>query len=287
MSKSTDKKLFKKYFTDGCSPSPADDRDYTVDTVALASAPLPKTYLQSGMKVLNQGNVGRCVAHACATAMGYGEKLNGMKTVHDFSRGFIYGNRRILDHQGEGMYIRQALKQLNHCGDCEYKDFPYNETYPQVKNRIEQDKENLLNKAAPFKIINYFRCYSNNDVKRALLGQGAVVISIPVYDSFASECPLPSPTDQYLGGHAMCIVGWDETGWIIQNSWSNKWGNNGNMHLPYEYPISEFWGITINTNFINPENPKSKKENWIIEIKDWTNKIVNIIINFFKSIFNK
>ena len=280
MSKSTDKKLFEKYFIDGCSPSPPDDRDYTIDTVACASSPLPKTYIQTGMKVLNQGNVGSCVAHACATAMGYGEKMNGgVKSVHDFSRGFIYGNRKITDHQGEGMHIRQALKQLNHCGDCEYADFPYNETYPKVKKRIEKDKENLLNKAAPFKILNYFRCYNNDEVKRTLLALGAVVIAVPVYDSFAADCPLPGPTDRYRGGHAMCVVGWDETGWIIQNSWSKQWGDNGNKHLPYEYPISEFWGITVNTDAPNP-NPTPKKESWI-------DKIINFIVQFFKSIFQK
>ena len=261
MSKSKDKKLFEKYFIDGCLPSPPDDRDYTIDTVALAAAPLPEEYLCDGMKVLDQGSVGSCVAHACATAMGYGEKKGGMKNVHDFSRGFIYGNRKTSDYQGEGMYVRQALKQLNHCGDCEYNDFPYNETYPKVKARIEKDKENLLAKASPFKILNYFRCYSNDEVKRALLNQGAVIISIPVYSSFSADCPLPTSKDIYQGGHAMCIIGWDKTGWIIQNSWSKRWGNKGTMHLPYEYPVTEFWGITVNSNVPAPDPTK----HWFIK----------------------
>ena len=51
-------------------PSPPDDRDYTVETVALAAAPIPEEYVMQGMTVLNQGSVGSCVAHACATAMG-------------------------------------------------------------------------------------------------------------------------------------------------------------------------------------------------------------------------
>lgn len=264
MSKSKDKKLFEKYFIDGCQPSPLDVRDYTIDMVAMAEAPLPETYLCNSMKVLNQGSVGSCVAHACATAMGYGEKKSGMTTAHDFSRGFIYGNRKVTDYQGEGMYIRQALKQLNHCGDCEYEDFPYNETYPNVKKKIDNDKENLYAKAEPFKIVNYFRCYSNDEVKRALLNQGAVVLSIPIYDSFSADCPLPSKEDKYKGGHAMCVIGWDETGWIIQNSWSKAWGKKGTLHLPYEYPINEFWGITVNTDVPQPE-----KKNWFQHLIDW------------------
>lgn len=275
MSEKKDKKLFQKYFNpDGCIPSPLDIRDYSAATVALAETPLPKTYLVSGMKVLNQGSIGSCVAHACATAMGYGE-MTGNKSAHDFSRGFIYGNRRDSDHQGEGMHIRQALKQLNHCGDCEYKDFPYNETYPQVKARVEKDKENLYAKAEPFKILNYFRCYSDEEVKRALMNQGAVVISVPVYESFCGNCPLPAANEKLKGYHAMCVVGWDETGWIIQNSWSTSWGNKGNLHLPYNYPICEFWGITV-----DPTSPAPVKENII-------SRVWNAIIRLFSLIFNK
>jgi C1A family cysteine protease len=269
---SNDAKIFEKYFVDGCMPSPPDSRDYTRESVCLTAQPIPETYLSTGMKVLNQGSVGSCVAHACATALGYGEKLGG-NAPHDYSRGFIYGNRRVTDHQGEGMYLRQALKQLNHCGDCEYVDFPYNEVYPKVKARIEADKENLLAKAEPYKIVNYFRCYTDEDVKLALLNQGAVVISIPVYSSFAADCPIPSADDTYRGGHAMCVVGWDETGWIIQNSWSASWGKKGLLHLPYKYPINEFWGITV-----NPTVPQPKEEKWYV-------KLWKAICAFFKRYF--
>ena len=273
MSKKKDQKLFTKYFVDGCMPSPPDSRDYTVETVALASAPLPKTYICDKMKVLNQGSVGSCVAHACATAMGYGELRSGKSTAHDFSRGFIYGNRKDTDHQGEGMYVRQALKQLNHCGDCLYSDFPYNEPYQQVKQRIESDKSNLYAKAEPFKILNYFRCYTDDEVKRALLNQGAVVISVPVYSSFSAECPIPSKDDKYEGGHAMCVIGWDETGWIIQNSWSKSWGKKGTLHMPYDYPINEFWGITVDNSM-----PEPVKENWLV-------RLFSAVSRFFSKIF--
>ena len=234
---------------------------------------IPEEYvIQEKMKVLNQGSVGSCVAHACATALGYGEKKAGLIS-HDYSRGFIYGNRRETDHQGEGMYIRQALKQLNHCGDCLYEDFPWNEPYPNVKQRINEDYDNLIAKAEPYKVINYFRCYTEQEVKETLLNQGAVVMSITVYDSFAGECPIPSPDDKKRGGHAMCLVGWDKTGWIIQNSWSAFWGKSGYLHLPYEYPVNEWWGITVNEKL-----PQPKKENIFKRI--WA-----ALVSLFKRIF--
>ena len=277
--KHKNKKYFQKYFSNGgCIPSPYDSRDYTVSTVSLAEAELPEEYLVEGMKVLDQGSIGSCVAHACATAMGYGEIKSGI-AAHDFSRGFIYGNRRESDWQGEGMYVRQALKQLNHNGDCEYKEFPYNEEYPKVKERIESNKDYLLEKAKPFSIVNYFRCNSESEVKRTLLNQGAVVLSIPVYDSFDTNCPLPQEEDEYIGGHAMCIIGWDKNGWIIQNSWSKSWGDKGKLYLPYDYPITEIWGLTINSGCPAPEEEKSLLDKIFDFIQSLLTKLIKRIFN--------
>ena len=36
-----------------------------------------------------------------------------------------------------------------------------------------------------------------------------------------------------MGGHAVSIVGWNEEGFIIRNSWGKMW--NGNGHVIYSY----------------------------------------------------
>ena len=91
----------------GYIPSPEDDRDYTIDMVmAVDNEELPTAYRTEGtVPVLNQGINSDCVAHAIAVAMAYGEcKLNSNK-FNNYSRGFIYGNRRPTDIQTEGMII--------------------------------------------------------------------------------------------------------------------------------------------------------------------------------------
>ncbi len=35
-------------------------------------------------------------------------------------------------------------------------------------------------------------------------------------------------------GHAVAIVGYNENGFIVQNSWGQDWGEKGFAHLPYE-----------------------------------------------------
>ena len=276
MSEKKDGKLLEKFMKiGGCLPSPEDKRDYTVEKVSLAEVPLPEEYIVSGMKILNQGAIGSCVAHACATSIGYGELQIGAESARDFSRGYIYGNRRETDYQGEGMNTRQALKQLYHCGDCELKDFPYNETYPSVKARIEKNKEELAEKASNFKILNYFRCYSDDETKRTIMSNGSAIIVIPIYSSFKGDCPMPSDADTYKGSHAMCVVGWDKTGWIIQNSWGKSWGKNGLLHLPYEYPVTETWGITTSPTM--PEPPKTSLWHKIIYWLKWIITQVKIL----------
>lgn len=85
----------------GFLPSPPDDRDYTLDkicAVSLEEPAFPEEYLLEGnIPVLDQGVNSDCVAHAIATATAYGQyKAEGK--FNDFSRGYIYGNRRDTDY---------------------------------------------------------------------------------------------------------------------------------------------------------------------------------------------
>ncbi len=232
----------------GCIPSPVDERDFTPQTICMSTINIPDSYMIDDNYIIEDQSIyGTCVAHAISTALKYGDKKQ-KKTRKYYSKGYIYANRKDTDYQGEGMIIREALKQLNHCGDCEYTLFPYNNTYPVLKEKLSLSKEKCDKNATPNKILNYFKIENINDIKTALMTCGAVICALPVYSNFNGNITLPPSGEESLGNHAMCLVGWDKTGWIIQNSWGKDFGNNGLTHVSYDYPFNEWWGFNVSIN---------------------------------------
>lgn len=260
----------------GYIPSPPDDRDFTfakvcsVETESADAEELPEEYITEGnIPVLNQGANSDCVAHAIATATAYGQ-YKAEKKYNDMSRGYIYGNRRLTDYQGEGMIVRQALKNYNHDGDCLNADFPYRGSYPEMQAKIAEKPEEYAKTASEYKLINYFRLYNEKEIKKAIMRQGSVVVGLTVFSGFGTHIRIPGKDDKKRGGHAMCCIGWNKDGWIIQNSWGSWWGDKGKCYLPYEYPVNEWWGLT--TCKITPE---PKKDSF------WKR-----FVGFFKGLFN-
>ncbi len=98
-----------------------------------------------------------------------------------------------------------------------------------------------------------------NELKGCLADGYPFVFGISVYDSFESDevaktgiVPIPSPTEQMLGGHCIVAVGYDDATqrFTIRNSWGTEWGDYGHCYLPYEYLTngnlaSDFWTLRI------------------------------------------
>lgn len=54
---------------------------------------------------------------------------------------------------------------------------------------------------------------------------------------------VPSPEGAVVGGHALCVVGYDNgrDALLIQNSWGTSWGAQGRAWIPYRYVTNPFW----------------------------------------------
>ncbi|WP_280701372.1 C1 family peptidase [Kitasatospora sp. GP82] len=100
-----------------------------------------------------------------------------------------------------------------------------------------------------------------SQLKGCLAAGFPFVFGFTVYSSFESpevaktgEAPMPSPSDQVLGGHAVLAVGYDDSTqrFLVRNSWGPDWGLDGYFTLPYAYLTeqglsSDFWTIRVVT----------------------------------------
>ena len=80
----------------------------------------------------------------------------------------------------------------------------------------------------------------------------------------------PNTGDRMLGGHAVTIVGYTKTAFIIRNSWSEQWGDNGYTYYPFTQ-----WGMhreiwtTIDTTTGLVKTPKSLWQRFLIWLKEF------------------
>lgn len=74
------------------------------------------------------------------------------------------------------------------------------------------------------------------NIKRAIIEHGPVTVIVPIFTDFSpytSGIYSKGASAYVIGYHALSIVGWGKdsaTGveyWIIKNSWTNAWGENG------------------------------------------------------------
>ena len=257
--------------TFGALLSPFDARDYKL--VASSTETFPDTFELPKVTVKNQGAVGSCVAHAASSLVEYHHKRqHGEKKV--FSTEFIYGLRDIGYYIGEGMCLRDALSTLRKYGDVPLTDLRGNNKCPKAMENVNSKFDDLREKAYPNRISSYFRVNDVNSIKSALMNHGYVLVSMNWHDGAKLVDGVYTPTDKIRGRHAIVLYGWNEKGWLAQNSWGSLWGNKGRFIIPFNFAFNERWGVTddITEDIIVPKRSK---------IRDFFYKIYNAIVNFF------
>lgn len=259
----------------GAIPSPTDVRDYYIKAGSKAE-PLPDVYeLPYKPDVKNQKSINSCVAHVAASIEEYFEYMQCAKQL-ELSPGFIYGTR--YEYVGEGMYLRDALKTLQNKGICLQEKFPYNEEVPGIINRlsrtpITQEDTNH------YKITSYFRCYNEQDIKQTIYNYGPVMACVEWFTDNGTVDGVLQLEGKSSGYHCIYLYGWNETGFLFQNSWGDWWGKEGRAILPYTYPITECYGITdtnIEIHGIDIVKPKRNK------FLDFIYKLINWFLNLFR-----
>lgn len=211
-------------------PSIEDARDIIIEDV-LEEMPLPVRldYRPYMGPVKDQGQQGSCSAQTAAQIKEYHEFADLQERLI-FSPQFIYNNRE--NQTSEGMTPKDTMKILQKHGVVLESVYPYGRIEP--KSKIKRAYYKL---ASPFKIKTYAKVRSLVGLKQALVKNGPCYLAVPVYNNTTRMWKARSG-DKYQGGHAMTIVGYNEEGFIIRNSWSKNWGNQGHTVFPYSD-----WGL--------------------------------------------
>ena len=222
------------------------------------------TYVKCGL-VLDQGNEGACTGYGLAAVVNYllwkraldAKKTRGFRSV---SPHMFYDLAQFYDEwpgeDYEGSSCRGAMKGWHKHGACEATLWKScvrskNNTAKRVKKSYKP-ASHWVRDAATRPVGVYFRVNHKSvvDMQAAILNMGAIYVSADVHGGWVlkatpkrksvakiAHTTLPviefSAGKKITGGHAFALVGYNEQGFVVQNSWGTAWGVSGFAILTY------------------------------------------------------
>jgi C1A family cysteine protease len=188
------------------------------------------------------------------------------KKVIQVSRLFEYYATRKIEgtlSEDSGATIRDTIKAGAKYGVADESAWPYD-----IKQFAKNPPTTVWTAAAGHLITSY-HSIADGDIttmKAALVSGYLVGYGFQVYDYFLTQemstkgfLPLPKSTETLQGGHAQCLVGYDDNkvnpfdatdkgAFLVRNSWGTSWGLEGYYYVSYKYIAntklaSDFWVI--------------------------------------------
>lgn len=215
--------------------------------------------------VRDQGNLGSCTAFALGGAMEFLLAREIAKATPNVDRIipshlFVYYQERVLErtvNEDAGAMLRDGMKVLALWGAPDESVWPYD--ISKFTQKPPQPAYDAAHKAR----LSTYKSVPASAVKQAVYGYGPVCFGISVYESFESDevartgiVPVPSRSEQMLGGHAIWAWGWKvingSTYIRCRNHWGSQWGDAGNFYLPEVYVTNadladDFWSMAVTT----------------------------------------
>ena len=202
-------------------------------------------------EVRYQGTCGSCWAFATVGVMESAMLINGAPTDLDLSEQFLVSCTLNHNKGCKGGYsdshkyhVSTLAQQQTAAGAVLEADMPYANTYTKVEAPCQTVNH-------PYRLAKWYRITSDwttipsvETIKRTIYTKGPITVTVCAGDEFhdysywsgifttneASSCGSSKIN------HAVILVGWGTdatygTYWILRNSWSNWWGDDGYMYI--------------------------------------------------------
>lgn len=198
----------------------------------------------NGVAVRNQGSEGSCTGQALAAVIDFQNKkrkLDGADVPNNVSARMLYEEARGYDEYPDddlpGSSIRGAIKAFYHRGVCDTALAPYFPGDLDWELNVDISKD-----ARRVTLGAYYRLrHILNDYHSALNAVQAIFCSAMLHDGWSEENvranngKIVRPNDNSYpprGAHAFTIIGYDADGFLVLNSWGERWGNIKRGDLP-------------------------------------------------------
>lgn len=184
--------------------------------------------------ILDQGSEGACTGFGLAAIINFLHYQQGQHAKCPVSPWMLYDLARRYDEwpgeKYDGSSARGAMKAWHKHGVCDSKLFT--KSGKPVSPKVLQDA--IRRPLGAYYRVNHKDLVS---MHTAIAEVGALYVTSSVHEGWAKVQEgdtLIVPSEKQIGGHAFAIVGYDEEGFWIQNSWGPKWGHHGFAKLTYD-----------------------------------------------------
>lgn len=223
----------------GWKPDRYDPRDvsFSASATKRVAAPARTDLRDLVVEILDQGQIGSCVANAWMQAVRMSHKRHGVQHPELGSRLWGYYLARAFDHltqDDSGTELRLLAKVLSKYGYCPESFWPYSD---DSRFRLQPPASAYREAFDQVHPTEYRRITETGNarleaIKQAIAQGLPVVFGTPVSRAFTygeiGTAPLNPPLDSEIsGGHAMTIVGYEPGRWLILNSWGIGFGDAG------------------------------------------------------------
>ena len=140
-----------------------------------------------------------------------------------------------------GSSLRGALKGWYHHGVC------LRSLWPSLRATRDLNDPEFMATCFEIPLGAYYRVSTRriDDMQSAITELNAIAVSAAIHAGWSEpqvqdegdpnkEMWVIQPSSDTLGGHAFLIAGYNEVGFLVQNSWGRRWGKRGYATLPYE-----------------------------------------------------